>query len=245
MNGDLLLKKSIMFGKHIDDIKKKIDGGFHWYPYGSLSNFVHLKDIFNKRPIDSLVNNNSKRILDIGAADGDLSFYLESLGYRMDIIDYGPTNFNNLQGARLLKEKLNSSVEIYEMDIDSKFITPDEKYDLVFFLGILYHLKNPYYILEALSKISKHMILSTRVARFTPDGTPVSNSSLAYLLDADESNNDATNYWIFSDTGLRRIVDRCGWEMLEMITVGDTVASNPCDQEHDERAFAMLKSKYI
>lgn len=244
MNGDMLLEKSSLFDTKIGNTKKQINDNFPWYPYGSLSNFIHLREIFNKNPIESLIGENRK-ILDIGAADGDLSFFLESLGYKLDIIDNGPTNFNNLQGARLLKEKLNSSVDIYEIDLDSQFKTPGDRYDLIFFLGILYHLKNPFYILESLSRISKHLILSTRVAQFTPDGTSISKSSLAYLLGPTEANNDSTNYWIFSDIGLRRLFDRTGWDVLEMITIGDKKASNPRDQDHDERAFVLLRSKNI
>jgi hypothetical protein len=30
-----------------------------------------------------------------------------------------------------------------------------------------------------------------------------------------------------------------------MITLGDTVASNPQDANHDERAFALLESKHF
>lgn len=174
-----------------------------------------------------------------------MAFFLESIGYKLDIIDYGPTNFNGLRGARLLKERLNSSVGIYEIDLDSQFKMPGEQYDFVFFLGILYHLKNPFYILGSLSRVSKHIVLSTRVARFTPNGTSIQKSPLAYLLSSDESNNDATNYWIFSEAGLRRLFDRTGWDVLNMITVGDKKASNPRDQDHDERAFSLLRSRNI
>jgi hypothetical protein len=60
-------------------------------------------------------------------------------------------NFNMLRGARLLKETLGSKVEIHEVDLDSQFRLPRSDYGLVFFLGILYHLKNPFYALESLS----------------------------------------------------------------------------------------------
>jgi tRNA (mo5U34)-methyltransferase len=242
MNGDALLEQSVFFKKYLDNLKKEIDSEFPWYPYGSLNNFIHLREIFNEWPIDFLAGESSK-ILDIGAADGDLSFFLESLKYNVNIIDNRPTNFNNLKGARLIKEKLNSNVGIYEIDIDSQFKTPDDRYDLVLFLGILYHLKNPFYIMEKLSLIAKHLIVSTRVAKFTPNGTSITGSSLAYLLAPDESNNDATNYWIFSDEGLKRLFERSGWDILNITTVGDTNESNPRDQEHDERAFAILRSK--
>lgn len=244
MNGILLEQKSLLFKKKLDGIKAEIDPNFPWYPYGSMNNFTHLKNIFNVHPLDTLIGQSFKT-LDIGAADGDVAYFLESLGYKVDIVDFPPTNFNHLRGAKLLKEKLNSPVTIYERDLDSQFPTIDDRYGLVLLMGILYHLKNPYYVLETLSRITDYLIVSTRVARFTPSGAPISNFPLAYLLAPDESNNDSTNYWIFSHKGLERIFERTGWSITQMISVGDTSKSNPADQNHDERVYALLKSKNL
>jgi tRNA (mo5U34)-methyltransferase len=240
-NGDALFSDVVQFRTRLEKLKTEIDPTFPWYPYNSLSNFAHLRRIFNAHPLETLADNQT-RILDIGAADGDLSFFLETLGYQLDIIDYGPTNFNHLRGARLLKQALASSVTIHEMDIDSHFAPPGQRYDLTFFLGILYHLKNPFFLLEALSKISRYLLVSTKVARFAPDGTDISHLPLGYLLDNDECNNDSTNYWIFSTTGLQLLFRRSRWEVIEYFTVGDMEKSNPRDMDHDERAFALLRS---
>jgi tRNA (mo5U34)-methyltransferase len=242
MNGTFLLESANLFNTKLSAIKSRATTSFTWYPYGSLSNFVHLKNIFDAYPLEKLVGK-SRRTLDIGAADGDLAFFLESLGYHADIVDYPPTNYNHLQGAKFLKNALNSSVNVYERDLDAQFPELTEKYGLVIFLGILYHLKNPYYVLENLSKSTQYLIVSTRIAKFTKQGTPLYDSPVAYLLGPQESNNDSTNYWIFSYKGLQRIFERTGWEITEMRSLGDTVASNPADTEHDERAFALLKSK--
>lgn len=187
------------------------------------------------------------RVADIGAADGDLAFFMNNLGYVVDIIDYASTNYNGLKGVRALVEALNvsTSVHILERNIDEQFLLPTERYDLIFFLGILYHLKNPYYILETLSKKSKHLLLSTRIAKYTPDGINISGSSVAYLLNPDESNNDSTNYWIFTELCLERIVNRAGWSILYKNTVGDTFSSNPSDSDKDERCFMLLRSKVL
>ena len=243
MKGTELEQRAILFAREIKKSKLKIDATFPWYPYGTLDNFLHLKRIFDKYPLDTLVGGEFKT-LDIGAADGDLAFFLESLGYKADIIDFPTTNFNHLQGARLLKNHLDSGVNIYERDLDSQFPGLDEKYGLIFFLGILYHLKNPYYVLETLSRNSDYMLVSTRIAKRTKDGTNMSKNQLAYLLGPEEANNDSTNYWIFSSKGLEQIFKRTGWEITEMFTVGDTKKSNPSDQNHDERAYALLKSSH-
>ena len=231
------------FGRQLEGIKAQMMPDFAWYPYGTQNNFIHLKDLFNEFPLDQLTT--EKFVADIGAADGDLAFFMQSLGYSVDIIDYAPTNYNGIRGVRALVDRLNvaDAVRVYEVDIDSQFTLPQQGYDLVFLLGILYHLKNPYFILEKLSKIATHVVLSTRVARYLPDGRSIKGSSVAYLLDLDESNNDATNYWIFSETGLNRLVHRSGWRILASKTVGDTITSNPSDPHRDERCFMLLKSK--
>jgi tRNA (mo5U34)-methyltransferase len=59
------------------------------------------------------------KVADIGAADGDLAFFLESQGLSVDVIDNAETNFNFLGGVRILKEALNSSVTIRSVDLDS------------------------------------------------------------------------------------------------------------------------------
>lgn len=223
--------------------QKSSESDIPWYPYGTMSNFHHLKLLINDE-MDALFSG-GMRFADVGAADGDLAFYLESLGNSCSIFDYGPTNFNRLRGARRLKGIRHSSVEIIEVDLDDQFSFSGE-FDVIFFLGIMYHLKNPFYALERFSKSCRYMFLSTRIARHFRAGTPdVSDFSAAYLLAADESNNDATNFWIFSEAGLKRIVHRAGWDVVTYRSVGDTATSNPQDADRDERAFCALKSRHF
>ena len=243
MDGDKLEKEAAVFDQKLAAIKSEEGTPFGWYPYGTLGNFCNLKGIFNKYGLDQLIGK-SRKTLDIGAADGDLAFFLESLGYRADMIDYPPTNFNHLQGAKWLRAILRSTANIYEVDLDAQFPELTEQYGLIIFLGILYHLKNPFFVLERLSLNTEYMIVSTRIAKYTKQGSiKIADAPLAYLLAPDESNNDATNYWIFSYAGLQRLFDRTGWTVTEMYSVGDTSKSNPSDQHHDERAYALLKSK--
>ncbi|NER81738.1 MAG: hypothetical protein F6K42_19685 [Leptolyngbya sp. SIO1D8] len=190
-------------------------------------------------------------IADIGAADGDIAFFFERLGYQCDIIDFPDYNFNRLQGAYQLQESLKSQVSIYEIDLDQRFELP-KCYDAVIFLGILYHLKNPFFTLEILAQQARYCFLSSRIARWLVSGRwpwqrrgYIRNSPVAYLLAPDECNNDSTNYWIFSEAGLRQIVERAGWEICDLVSYGDIETSNPRDQDRDERAFMFLKSRFF
>ena len=216
-----------------------------WYPYSTLRNVAVLEKLSTKAGLDLLELCRGKygRVADIGAADGDLAFFLERQGLSVELIDNDYTNFNCLEGARTLKEALNSSVGIRSVDLDSQFSLAGEKYDAVFFLGILYHLKNPFFLLESLARITKYCFVSTRIAKQTADGQPLSQSPVAYLLGPQECNNDDTNFWIFSEQGLKRLIERTGWDLLSYITIGDTASSTPADPDRDERAFCLLEKR--
>ncbi len=216
-----------------------------WYPYSTLRSVAVLQKICATAGLDllKLCRGPYQKIADIGAADGDLAFFLEKQGLSVDVIDNEYTNFNRLEGARVLKKALNSSVVIRSVDLDSQFSLVGEKYDAVFFLGTLYHLKNPFFLLENLSRITKYCFVSTRIAKQTADGQPLSRYPVAYLVGPQECNNDDTNFWIFSDEGLKRLIDRTGWNLLSYVTIGDTTTSTPADPDRDERAFCLLQKR--
>jgi hypothetical protein len=216
-----------------------------WYPYPTLHNVAILEELSETAGLRllELCRGGHGKVADIGAADGDLAFFLERQGLSVDVIDNEYTNFNGLAGARTLKEALNSSVVIRSVDLDSQFSLAGQNYDVVFFLGTLYHLKNPFYVLESLARITKYCFVSTRIAKQTCDGQSLTRYPLAYLLGPRECNNDATNFWIFSDHGLKRLIDRTGWNRLSYVTIGDTANSTPADPERDERAFCLLEKR--
>lgn len=216
-----------------------------WYPYSTLRNVAVLEKLSATAGLDllELCRAGRGKVADIGAADGDLAFFLERQGVSVDLIDNEYTNFNGLEGARILKEALNSSVVIRSVDLDSQFSLAGQKYDAVFFLGTLYHLKNPFFLLESLARITKYCFVSTRIAKQTADGQALSSYPVAYLLDPEECNNDDTNFWIFSDHGLKRLIDRTGWNLLSYVTIGDTASSTPADPERDERAFCLVEKR--
>jgi tRNA (mo5U34)-methyltransferase len=216
-----------------------------WYPYRTLTHIHTLEQVCAMAGLDLLqvCRGPYRKIADIGAGDGDLAFFLEKMGLSVEIIDNEYTNFNGLEGARVLKEVMNSSVEIRSVDLDSQFALPNQKYDTVFFLGTLYHLKNPFLVLEKLARVTTRCFLSTRVAKRSPDGQSLSPYPVAYLLAPQECNNDDTNFWIFTDEGLKRLADRTGWKVLSYVTVGETKCSTPADPDRDERAFCLLERR--
>ena len=240
-----LLLQANQFRKRLSSVKEGICllAG-DWYPYDSMSSIASL-DGFLKGELAALRQlTGNDPVLDIGCGDGDVAFFLESLGCPVRVIDHPPTNNNHMYGVEALKCALRSKVEIQAADLDRRIDLPDPHYGLTLLLGILYHLKNPYAILEALAKKSRYCFLSTRIASLSPDKkTHFGDLPVAYLLDEAETNQDETNYWIFSEAGLRRILRRTGWDVKQYRAVGNATASNPVSAAGDARAYCLLESR--
>jgi tRNA (mo5U34)-methyltransferase len=214
-------------------------GPFKWYPYQSLSNFETLNRTLTGESRALLDLASGKRILDIGCADGDIAFFFESLGYQVDVIDNPITNFNAMCGVRALKSVLGSSIEIQVADLDGDFMLPYGEYGLVLLLGVLYHLKNPFLVLEKLSKHTSYCLLSTALTSVVPGvGADVSKSPISFLASEREMNDDPTVYWIFTDVGFRRLLDRTNWEICDyqVFPTGDRWTG--------QRVFCLLKSRF-
>jgi hypothetical protein len=238
-----LAEHALRFGDRLAQAKAAVTNPPPWYPYGTLGNLVHLRELIPGDDISIEGLAGGLPIVDIGAADGDLAYLLSDLGLPAEIVDYGPTNYNGLAGARVLGAALGSRVPILEVDLDSQFELPSARYGLAVFLGILYHLKNPFYVLERLARSARHCLLSTRIAETTADRTLYfRHAPVAYLVAPFETNDDPTNFWIFSEAGLRRVLERTGWAVERLITVGALRDSDPSSPDRDERAYCLLRS---
>jgi hypothetical protein len=233
---------AIPFKEELSQLKKSLKPESFWYQYSTLDNFHVLEKMLtgDNRDLGSFLS--SGPVADIGAADGDLTFFLQNLGFDSEIIENPPTNQNFLEGARLLSEHFGKDTSIHEVDLDTQF-NLTQKYGLVFFLGILYHLKNPFCALEKLAIASRFAFVSTKIARFAgPGGPEIEDYQLAYLLDSDECNNDSTNFWVFSESGLKMLFKRTGWSIRDFMIVG-SAESEPASMEKDGRAFCFLESQ--
>jgi len=232
------------FKQRVTEVKKALGPvDFEWYPSDTLSAFVHLDRLLTggNRSLFS----GRKRILDVGCQDGEISFYLESAGHEVVALDHPTYNHNGMRGVRALKQALRSGIQLCDVDLDRQFVLPDETYDVAIVLGVLYHLRNPFYILEELARRASYCLLNTRIARRFPDGTAIPpHLPIAYLLDERELNDDETNYFIFSEQGLRTLLARTYWDLCDSMTVGGTADSDPVRPDRDERFFCLLKSRH-
>ncbi|MCU1335094.1 MAG: hypothetical protein JWO19_675 [Bryobacterales bacterium] len=234
------------FQHHLAAVKSQtpLDPRVTWYPWKSLSQ-MDVLDTFLQGDNAALMNMiGGDPVLDVGCADGDIAFFLETLGVQVDAIDHAPTNYNAFLGVHALKEKLGSSVRIHAIDMDTRPNLPSSNYGFTVMLGVLYHLKNPFLVLEALARASRYIFLSTRIASLSPDRkTNLGALPVAYLVEEDELNHDNSNFWIFTEKALRRVVRRAGWDVTHYLTIGPAAASDPVTPAGDARAYLLAKSR--
>src|SRR5688572_24434633 len=123
---------------------------------------------------------NGLRVLDLGARDGAFSFELERRGAAVIAIDYMPTEKT---GFPIAAELLQSKVEYRHANVFD--LTPEEygTFDLIFFLGLLYHLPDPMRALRIVRSLCRgEMFLETHVIDNTflmPDGSSIALAQLA------------------------------------------------------------------
>lgn len=202
---------------------------FDWYPFDSFANVTHLEALLPKGLDSVLELAAGEPVADFGSGDGEIAFLLESLGCDVTAIDWPGTNANEMRGLAFLHRELRSSVAIREVEIDEQFRLDGERFGLTLSLGLLYHLKNPYYFLEMIALHSRYCILSTCIL---PRGK--TSDAVAYLARDSEFQNDPTNFWFFSESGILRLLDRCGWDVSATRVTGDG---------KDDRFFCLAESR--
>ena len=145
------------------------------------------------------------RTLDIGCSDGFFSFELERRGADVVAIDFVPEAHSGFATAR---EILGSEVE-YRMD-NVYNLSPDVygQFDVVLFLGVLYHLRKPLAALDSVRSImtpGAHLFVGTFMIDehvLLPDGSVTTLDTLNPVLKevplwqaypGDSLNGDFTN----------------------------------------------------
>lgn len=101
-----------------------------------------------------------KSVLDVGAFDGYFSFAAERLGAdRVVALDSFMWQTRTKEPFLLCRQVLGSKVEDVEVDILD--ITPEAvgEFDVVFFLGVLYHMRDPMAALEAVASVTRELLV--------------------------------------------------------------------------------------
>lgn len=106
-------------------------------------------------------NLSSLSVLDLGSGEGALTQTLWSMGFRD--ITCVEVRDSNIEKARFVYDVFGIDAEIIASDVESFLESNDRKYDLVVFMGLLYHLTDPIGVVEKVGKIVRRLCVCETV----------------------------------------------------------------------------------
>ncbi len=148
-------------------------------------------------------------VLDVGAADGFFSFEAERRGaQRVVAIDLWP-GANGLlakEAFDLACGVLRSKVEGLQLSVYDISVDQIGSFDLVLFLGVLYHLQHPLFALEKLFEVAKDMlIMETHLDMLW------TNRPAVAFYPGSEASNDPTNWWGPNEAAVKAMLKCVGF----------------------------------
>jgi tRNA (mo5U34)-methyltransferase len=186
----------------------------------------------------------NKRALDIGCSDGYFTFELEKRGANTVAIDFVPETYSGFATARRI---LDSRVE-YRMD-NVYNLDPEHygTFDIVLFLGVLYHLRKPLAALDAIRSVMKpgaQLFVGTMLIDeyvLLPDGSTTSLNALNPKLKdiplwqaypGDSLNGDFTNCSAPNMAGLKAALAEAQFrvETERIVSMGGYVRATAVDE---------------
>jgi tRNA (mo5U34)-methyltransferase len=162
-----------------------------------------------------------KRVLDIGCSDGFFAFECERRGAAVVGLDnYSSPYIDSPSGFNIAKELLGSRVELVLGDFLTFDLQSLGQFDLVLFLGVLYHLRDPLLAIERLASIdAEQTIIETHVTRplqgwkwslirrLAPEAFP----ARYMIFGGPDSSRDASTWWIQSPECVEAMMRACGF----------------------------------
>ena len=156
-------------------------------------------------------------VLDVGAWDGFFSFEAERRGasrvLATDSFCWGGGGWGTKAGFELARRALGSRVE--DLDIDPLELSPARvgTFDLVLFLGVLYHMRHPLLALERVFSVTRgQLILQTQV-----DLSAIDRPALAFYQGSD-LNNDPTNWFGPNPPAVVALLRAAGFTDIRMVS---------------------------
>ena len=160
-------------------------------------------------------------MLDVGAWDGFFSFEAERRGAeRVLAVDgpawsepaWGPDGFGTKAGFELARRALGSRVEDRDIEPGRDLGRDLGRFDVVLFLGVLYHLKHPWPVLERVASVCDGLLIVETHA----DLLDLRRPAMA-LYPGDEVAGDGSNWWGPNVAALRAMLLEEGFARVEVV----------------------------
>jgi tRNA (mo5U34)-methyltransferase len=159
-----------------------------------------------------------KTVLDIGAWDGYYSFTAEQRGARrvlaVDSFVWQGNGGGSKAGFEFARRALDSKVE--DMELEVLDISPERigTFDLVLFLGVLYHMRHPLLALEKVYSVTSDMlILETHVDLMTCTWPAMR------FYPEDDLDGDGSNWWGPNPAAVKKMLEVVGFRTVKIVGV--------------------------
>jgi tRNA (mo5U34)-methyltransferase len=156
-------------------------------------------------------------VLDIGAWDGFFAFECERRGaarvVAADYYSWHGTGWGAKAGFELARQALGSRVE--DVDVDVMDLSPDRlgTFDVVLFLGVLYHLRHPLLAIERIAAVTRGTLILETVVDLVGLGRP----AMAFYPGR-ELNADPTNWWGPNPEAVAGMLHTAGFDDVRIVT---------------------------
>lgn len=202
----------------VKELRERVDG-IRWYHQLDLGGGVRTPGVndpsehFDRLHLPAL---GGKSVLDIGAWDGAYSFEAERRGagrvLATDSFSWDGGGWGTKAGFELAREALGSSVE--DRTIDPFSLDPADigVFDVVLFLGVLYHVKDPIGALERVASVTGELaIVETEVDLM------LLRRPAAALYPTTQLNADPTNWWGLNPAAVVGLLRAVGFRRVEVV----------------------------
>jgi len=159
-----------------------------------------------------------KTVLDVGAWDGFFSFEAERRGAARVLatdsyVWNGSHDWGSKRAFDLAKAALNSKVD--EMMIDVLDLSPERigMFDIVLFLGVLYHMKHPLLSLERVASVTREMLILETAVDMLSCRRPV-----VAFYGGSELGRDATNWCGPNPSAVMAMLRTAGFKRFEIVS---------------------------
>jgi tRNA (mo5U34)-methyltransferase len=106
---------------------------------------------------------------------------------------------------------LNSKIDFLDIDLPELSIGSVGQFDVVLFLGVLYHLKDPMVQLERLIPLAKEVFVIETVTSLNEF-----DFSVVQYFDGSSLGNDSTNYFGFNMRALKSMLNDLGYSNISI-----------------------------
>lgn len=156
-----------------------------------------------------------KTVLDVGAFDGYFSFAAERLGAARVLAadSFVWRRPGGKDGFELARRALGSSVQ--DIEIDVLDISPESvgRFDVVLFLGVLYHMRHPLLALERMADVTDELLVVETMVDFTFLRSP------AAAFYPWKMQGDHTNWWGPNRAAVLGMLQSAGFERVRAYPV--------------------------